>query len=115
MRLQKKTAARASRLPSPGSKRCPPPQPRSVWGPPARAGRRPCRTSKLLSKGRRCPFRMGEERGGTPLPSAQPGYELGAVGTGHANREQNAFGFGMMMENLRALVEDHSLPYPGGF
>ena len=29
--------------------------------------------------------------------------------------EQNAFGFGMMLENLQAHIEGKSLPYPGGF
>jgi len=29
--------------------------------------------------------------------------------------EQNAFGFGMMLENLRAYVESRDLPTPGGF
>jgi hypothetical protein len=29
--------------------------------------------------------------------------------------EQNAFGFGMMLENLRAFVDGQGLPVPGGF
>jgi len=29
--------------------------------------------------------------------------------------EQNAFGFGMMLENVKAQIEGKSLPYPGGF
>lgn len=29
--------------------------------------------------------------------------------------EQNAFGFGMMLENLQAFVDGRSLPYPQGF
>jgi uncharacterized protein YndB with AHSA1/START domain len=58
---------------------------------------------------------LDEEKGGTRLTITHTGYELEADDTRHANMEQNAFGFGMMMENLRAQVEGQSLPYPGGF
>lgn len=29
--------------------------------------------------------------------------------------EENTIGFGMMLENLLAYIEDRSLPVPGGF
>ncbi len=58
---------------------------------------------------------LDEENGGTRLTIQESGYELEAADTRHASMEQNAFGFGMMMENLRAQVEGQDLPYPGGF
>jgi hypothetical protein len=33
----------------------------------------------------------------------------------HPRMEENTFGFGMMLDNLKAAVEGTSLPYPGGF
>jgi uncharacterized protein YndB with AHSA1/START domain len=58
---------------------------------------------------------LDEENGGTRLTITHSGYELDSDGARHNSMEQNAFGFGMMMENLRALVEGQALPYPGGF
>jgi uncharacterized protein YndB with AHSA1/START domain len=58
---------------------------------------------------------LDEENGGTRLTLTHSGYELEADDKRHANMEQNAFGFGMMLENLQAQVEGKSLPYPGGF
>ncbi len=58
---------------------------------------------------------LEEERGGTRLTVTESGYELDAPDTRHNSLEQNAFGFGMMMENFRAYVEGQALPYPWGF
>ena len=58
---------------------------------------------------------LDEESGGTRLTITHTGYELEPVDIRHNNMEQNAFGFGMMLENLRACVEGQSLTYPGGF
>ena len=58
---------------------------------------------------------LEEEDGGTRLTLTHSGYELAPEDARHNNMEQNAFGFGMMMENLRAYVEGGALPFPGGF
>ena len=58
---------------------------------------------------------LEDENGGTRLTLTHSGYELEAEDTRHGNMEQNAFGFGMMMENLRAHIEGATLPYPQGF
>jgi len=56
-----------------------------------------------------------EEKDGTRLTIIESGYELEAADIRHQNMEQNAFGFGMMLENLQAYIEGTTLPYPGGF
>lgn len=58
---------------------------------------------------------LDEENGGTRLLLTYTGYELESADTRQQNMEQNAFGFGMMLENLKAVVEDQPLPFPGGF
>jgi len=58
---------------------------------------------------------LEDENGGTRLTLTHSGYEQEPEGTGADKMEQNAFGFGMMMENLRAYVGGNALPYPGGF
>jgi uncharacterized protein YndB with AHSA1/START domain len=58
---------------------------------------------------------LAEENGGTRLTLTYSGYELEAADTRHANMEQTGFGFGMMLDNVRAYVEGHDLPVPGGF
>lgn len=56
-----------------------------------------------------------EENGGTRLLIANTGYELEAADIRTQNMEQNTFGFGMMLENLKAVIEGEPLPFPGGF
>lgn len=56
-----------------------------------------------------------EENGGTRLTITYSGYELEPVEARHDKMEQNAFGFGMMLQNLKAVIEGTELPYPGGF
>ncbi|HWQ12647.1 MAG TPA: SRPBCC domain-containing protein, partial [Roseiflexaceae bacterium] len=60
-------------------------------------------------------YRLQEERGGTRLTITHAGYELEPAEMRWNNMEQNAFGFGMMLENVWAYVEGRTLPYPGGF
>lgn len=58
---------------------------------------------------------LEEESGGTRLHLTYTGYEQEPEETRHPAIEKNAFGFGMMLENLKAAIEGTSLPYPGGF
>jgi uncharacterized protein YndB with AHSA1/START domain len=58
---------------------------------------------------------LKDENNGTRLTITHSGYELEAEDTRQSNMEQNAFGFGMMLENVAAVVEGKSLPVPGGF
>ncbi len=60
-------------------------------------------------------YALVEESGGTRLILTHSGYALNTDALRHQSMEQNAFGFGMMLENLRAYVEGQSLPYPFGF
>ena len=60
-------------------------------------------------------WRLDEENGGTRVTITNSGYELEPDSTRHPNMEQNAFGFGMMLANLKAYNEDKALPYPYGF
>jgi hypothetical protein len=50
-----------------------------------------------------------------PETGADSGYELLPEDERWNAMEQNAFGFGMMLENLRAYIEGEDLPSPGGF
>lgn len=58
---------------------------------------------------------LEEENGGTRLILTDEGYELEAEDLRHNTLEQNTFGYSMMLENLRAVVEGRAVPYPGGF
>jgi uncharacterized protein YndB with AHSA1/START domain len=58
---------------------------------------------------------LDEENGGTRVTITNSGYELEPDRSRHPNMEQNAFGFGMMLANLKAYNEDKALPYPWGF
>lgn len=60
-------------------------------------------------------WRLDEEKGGTRLTITHSGYDLESDSTRHPNMEQNAFGFGMMLENLKAYNEGKALPFPFGF
>lgn len=60
-------------------------------------------------------YLLQEERGGTRLTITNSGYELLPDDERWSTMEQNAFGFGMMLENLRAYIESKDLPTPGGF
>lgn len=60
-------------------------------------------------------YLLQEERDGTRLTVTHSGYELLPEDSRWASMEQNAFGFGQMLDNVRALVEGEELPTPGGF
>ena len=60
-------------------------------------------------------YLLQEERGGTRLTITNSGYELLPDDERWSRMEQNAFGFGMMLENLRAYIESKDLPTPSGF
>jgi uncharacterized protein YndB with AHSA1/START domain len=60
-------------------------------------------------------WQLEEENGGTRLLLTHSGYELEPVEVRANNIEQNAFGFGMMLENLAAYITGQNLPYPQGF
>ena len=60
-------------------------------------------------------YTLQVERGGTRLSIAHSGYELVPEDARWSAMEQNAFGFGMMLENVKAYCEGMNLPYPGGF
>lgn len=60
-------------------------------------------------------YLLQEEKDGTRLTISNSGYELLPEDARWSTMEQNAFGFGMMLENLRAYVENQELPTPGGF
>jgi len=56
-----------------------------------------------------------EEDNGTRLTITNSGYELLPEDGRWSEMEQNAFGFGMMLENLRAYIEGQDLPTLSGF
>ncbi len=60
-------------------------------------------------------WRLDQENGGTRVTITHSGYELEPDSTRHPNMEQNAFGFGMMLANLKAYSEGKDLPNPYGF
>jgi uncharacterized protein YndB with AHSA1/START domain len=60
-------------------------------------------------------YTLREENGGTRFILTHAGYETAPVDERHQSLEQNAVGFGMMMENLAAYLLDQPLPYPWGF
>ncbi len=60
-------------------------------------------------------WRLEDENGGTRLTLTYTGYELEPDTVRRKNMEENAFGFGMMMANIKALIEGTALPQPGGF
>lgn len=60
-------------------------------------------------------YTLQEEDGGTRLTVTNSGYEtMPEEGRWNA-LEQNAFGWGMMLENVKAYIEGKDLPYPYGF
>jgi uncharacterized protein YndB with AHSA1/START domain len=60
-------------------------------------------------------YMLREERGGTRLTITHAGYGLLAEDARWSAMEQNAAGFGMMLENVQAYSEGRAIPYPGGF
>lgn len=60
-------------------------------------------------------YQLDEEKGGTRFTIINMGYELEPEAVRWINMGQNTFGFGMMLENLKAAIEGVELPVPGGF
>jgi uncharacterized protein YndB with AHSA1/START domain len=60
-------------------------------------------------------YTLLEENSGTRLTVTHSGYELAPEDARWSSMEQNTFGFGMMLQNVKAYVEGASLPFPGGF
>ena len=60
-------------------------------------------------------YTLTEEGDGTRLTITHAGYALLPADARRNAMEQNSVGFGMMLENVRAVVEGRPLPYPGGF
>jgi uncharacterized protein YndB with AHSA1/START domain len=60
-------------------------------------------------------YRLEEENNGTRLTLTYSGYESLPADTRRTNMEENTFGFGMMLGNLKAFVEGAPLPQPAGF
>jgi hypothetical protein len=60
-------------------------------------------------------YTLTEEGDGTRLTITNAGYALLPADARWNAMEQNSVGFGMMLENVRAVVEGRPLPYPGGF
>lgn len=60
-------------------------------------------------------YTLTEEGEGTRLTITHAGYALLPADARWNSMEQNSVGFGMMLENVRAVVEGLPLPYPGGF
>jgi uncharacterized protein YndB with AHSA1/START domain len=56
-----------------------------------------------------------EENGGTRLMLHFSGYESLPDDTRRQRADQDTMGFGMMLENIKAVVEGTPLPYPQGF
>jgi uncharacterized protein YndB with AHSA1/START domain len=60
-------------------------------------------------------YTLKEEMGGTRLTVMLSGYEQEPEASRWSNMEQNAFGFGMMLQNTKAFIEGEELPFPFGF
>jgi uncharacterized protein YndB with AHSA1/START domain len=60
-------------------------------------------------------YTLQEEQGGIRLTITNSGYELVPAEIRGNAMEQNAFGFGMVLENLKAHIEGASLLKPDGF
>lgn len=60
-------------------------------------------------------YMLHEEERGTRLTVIHSGYEAMPEDARASAMEQNAFGFGMMLENVKAYIEAGELPYPQGF
>lgn len=58
---------------------------------------------------------LKEEAGGTRLTLIYSGYESVPDAIRWTDMEQNTFGFGMMLGNVKAVIEGYSLPIPQGF
>lgn len=60
-------------------------------------------------------YSLTEENNGTRLTLTFSGYEKQPADVRGRNMEENAFGFGMMLSNIKAVIEGTPLPVPQGF
>jgi uncharacterized protein YndB with AHSA1/START domain len=60
-------------------------------------------------------YTLMEENGGTRLSILLTGYEQEPDSSRGGHMEQDAFGFGMVLQNIKAYLEGESLPFPWGF
>ncbi|MEO8612650.1 MAG: SRPBCC family protein [Chloroflexota bacterium] len=60
-------------------------------------------------------YTLIEENQGTRLIVTLTGYEPESDDTRWNHMEQDAFGFGMMLQNTKAYIEGKELPFPMGF
>lgn len=60
-------------------------------------------------------YTLEEENGGTRLTVTLSGYETVPEEARWSSMEQDTFGFGMMLQNVKAVVEGKELPFPFGF
>lgn len=60
-------------------------------------------------------YTLEEENGGTRLALTHTGYEEQPDASRWNTMEQNSAGFGMMLQNVKAVVEGEALPFPWGF
>ncbi|HEX2620880.1 MAG TPA: SRPBCC domain-containing protein [Phototrophicaceae bacterium] len=60
-------------------------------------------------------YRLDEENNGTRLTLMYSGYEQLTEVARWKQMEENTFGFGMMLANIKAMLEGTTLPQPSGF
>jgi uncharacterized protein YndB with AHSA1/START domain len=60
-------------------------------------------------------YTLTDENGGTRLTLTYRGYEAEPDSSRWGHMEENLAGFGMMLQNTKAYLEDGSLPFPNGF
>lgn len=77
--------------------------------PPHQVAMRSLDTSNVVT------WTLVEDKGGTRVTVAETGFEGLADEARRQRMDQDAFGFGMLLENLQAYVMGRSLPYPHGF
>jgi len=58
---------------------------------------------------------LKEDGSGTLLTLTYSGYEMDTEDARQHNMDENAVGFGLMLENVKAHVEGQPLPHPQGF
>lgn len=60
-------------------------------------------------------YRLDAENNGTRLTLTYAGYEMQPADMRKRNMEENAFGFGLVLGNIKAFIEGTAMPQPGGF
>lgn len=68
-----------------------------------------------LGAAERTDYRLRAEENGTRLTIINTGYTVLGETERDTSMEQNSIGFGMMLENIQAYLEEQPLPYPWGF